>query len=755
MMKAAAWAALVLLAVPPQDLPRRERVHFNRDIRPLLWDTCLKCHGPDVEANGSDLRLDTRQGALADLGGRAAIVPGKPEKSELYLRLTTADRKDRMPPAKSGKTLTPAQIELFRRWIEEGAEYQGHWAFIPPAKTAPPAVRTAGWARTPVDAFLLARMEKEGLRPSPEADRTTLLRRLSLDLTGLAPTPEEADAFEADRDPGAYEKQVDRLLASPAYGERMAVAWLDAVRYADSRGYHSDNPRNVASYRDYVIAAFNENMPYDRFTIEQLAGDLLEGATLRQRVASGYNKLNQTTEEGGAQAKEYAAKTAADRVRNVSTVWMGATLGCAECHDHKFDPYTAKDFYRFAAFFADIQEAPIKDPDRGIPVPDDAQAATLAALDAEIDRLRKVLDTPTPELEAAQRAWETEALRAPPWTVRSPRAVTSAGGAELRVEEDASVVVVGAPAKDTHTVEIDAAAGTSAIRLDVWRDGTRRGSGPGLAPNGNFVLTQFRVKAGGKDVALARASASWEQEGWPVAAALDGKDDRGWAVLPQTGRDHEAVFWLKAPLAAGGPISLQLDYRSPFGEHVPARFRLSTSSAEPEVLAPLPAEVRRILAKPAAERAPSEASRLAAHYRSVAPRLRETRTALADAERRRADFEKTLRRSLVSMPAAPRTVRFLKRGNWMDDSGEVMSPATPGFLPPLAVGERRATRLDLARWLCSKENPLTARTFVNRLWKRFFGTGLSKVLDDLGGQGEWPSHPELLDWLAVEFMDTG
>ncbi|HYE98321.1 MAG TPA: DUF1549 domain-containing protein, partial [Planctomycetota bacterium] len=418
---------LLLAGTPPAQEPR-EKIHFNRDIRPLLSDNCLKCHGPDAKNNKSDVRLDTREAALAEFGpGRFAVVPGKPERSELYVRISTSDKSDKMPPAKSNKSLTPAQVELFRRWIAEGAEWQGHWAYIPPRKAPLPAVKNAAWARNPIDAFLLARMEREGLKPSPEADRVTLLRRLSFDLTGLPPTPEEADAFLADKDPAAVEKAVDRLLGSAAYGERMAVFWLDQVRFGDSRGYHSDNPRKVAAYRDYVIRAFNENLKYDQFTLEQLAGDLLPNPTLWQRVASGYNKLNQTTEEGGAQAREYEAKTVADRVRNVSGVWLGVTLGCAECHDHKFDPFTTKDFYRMGAFFADIQEASIADRDPGILVPNDQEAAKLAAFDAKIAELKKTLDTPTPELAKGQAAWEKTALQPFPWRVLVPTSLESKG----------------------------------------------------------------------------------------------------------------------------------------------------------------------------------------------------------------------------------------------------------------------------------------------------------------------------------------
>src|SRR5688572_14699312 len=408
--------------------PLPDTIQFNRDIRPILSENCYKCHGFDPKSREAGLRFDTREGIFTKLeDGSVAVAPGSLDRSLLWKRITTADKDDKMPPAKSGKKLTAREIALLKKWIEQGAEWQGHWAFIPPTKLAPPAVSNTKWVRNGIDAFILSRLEKEGVKPSPEADAVTLLRRLSFDLTGLPPAAEDVDAFLKDGAAG-YEKAVDRLLASPHYGERMALLWLDLVRFADSRGYHSDNPRNVGSFRDYVIQAFNENLPFDRFTAEQLAGDLLPSATLRQKVASGYNKLNLTTEEGGAQAREYEAKTAADRVRNASGVWMGATLGCAECHDHKFDPFTTKDFYRFAAFFADIAEGAISDGDKGIYVPTDAQAVELKQLEDSIAALKKTLETPTPELAAAQAEWEKRALIPAPWTVLQPESVKAKDG---------------------------------------------------------------------------------------------------------------------------------------------------------------------------------------------------------------------------------------------------------------------------------------------------------------------------------------
>jgi hypothetical protein len=559
-------------------------VEFNRDIRPILSDNCFACHGPDKNQRKADLRLDTEEGAFADRGGYQVLVPGKLDQSVLFERVTDENVKTRMPPAKFGKQLTPRQTDLIRRWIEQGAKWQKHWSLLAARRPELPAVGDRSWPRNPIDEFILSRLDEEGLKPSAAADRRTLIRRLSFDLTGLPPTPAEVDAFLADRSPEAYERLVDRLLASKHFGERMALYWLDLVRYADTGGYHSDNHRDIALYRDYVIAAFNANKPFDRFTVEQLAGDLLPGATDQQRIASGYNRLLMTTEEGGAQAKEYLAKYAADRVRNVSTVWLGATLGCTECHDHKFDPFTTKEFYRFAAFFADLQEKPVGRQDQ-TPLPTPQQAAQLRRLDEQIAPLQKALATQTPELDAAQAKWEES-----------------------------------------------------------------------------------------------------------------------------------------APLAGSKG---------------------------------LPKEVVAALTVDPAKRTDKQKQDLAAYHRTIAPQLEATRRQLADLKRQKDALTKAVPTTLISMAVTPRVMRVLPRGNWLDESGEIVSPDVPASLTALGIKDRRATRLDLARWMTGRDNPLVARVFVNRLWKLLFGQGLVKTLDDFGSQGAWPTHPELLDWLAVEFRDSG
>jgi hypothetical protein len=568
------------------DGPGSSTVEFNRDIRPILSNNCFVCHGPDQKLRKAKLRLDVEADAFADRGGYRAFIPGKPEQSEVYRRITSKDAKERMPPAKHGKDLTAREVDLFKRWIEQGAKWQGHWSLIPPRRPALPKVAAKSWPLNPIDYFILARLELAGLKASPEADRRTLLRRLGLDLTGLPPTPEEVETYLADRSPKAHEKAILRLLSSPHYGERMALYWLDVVRYADTGGYHSDNHRDLYPYRDWVIEAFNKDLPFDRFVTEQLAGDLLPGASRAQKIASGYNRLLQTTEEGGAQAKEYTAKYAADRVRNTATAFLGLTMGCCECHSHKFDPFTQKDFYTFAAFFADIKERAVGRQDQTL-LPTPEQAARLKQLDEQLAPLQRLVSTQTPELDAAQAKWEL-----------SLRGVTK-----------------GLPK--------------------------------------------------------------------PVAAAL---------------------------------------------------------------------------AVPPAKRNAKQKQLLSAHYRTIAPELREAHARLAELKRQHELLKKEIPSTLISESVPPRVMRILPRGNWLDESGEIVLPATPVSLThkgPTPPAKGRLTRLELARWMTAADNPLVARVFVNRLWKLYFGQGLVRTLDDFGAQGAWPTHPELLDWLAVEFRESG
>ncbi|HEV2296446.1 MAG TPA: DUF1549 domain-containing protein [Tepidisphaeraceae bacterium] len=467
------YVAIVVLALaaPAALAESQPPIDFNRDIRPILSENCYACHGPDKAKRKADMRLDTKDGLFSTPDEVTIVVPGKPADSALLQRIAAEDEDDVMPPRKTDKRLTPAQIALIKRWIEEGAQWKGHWSYIAPTKPEIPAVADDGFAKNDIDRFVLAGLKSAGLTPSPEADRVTLLRRLSFDITGLPPTPEEVAKFVDGTSTSAYDEAVERLLASPHYGERMAVYWLDLVRYADTVGYHGDQPRQISPYRDYVIHAFNTNKPFDAFTIEQLAGDLLPQATIEQKIASGYNRLLQTTGEGGAQAKEYVAKYAADRVRNASSVWLGATMACCECHDHKYDPFSQKDFYTFAAFLADVQEIPISIPEPELMLPDEKQSAELARLDHQIRTLKQTLDTPTPELVAAQARWERSlaAEDKTPWTMLLPSDASAENGTTLVIKDDKSVLATGAnPETETFTVTATTTLkDITAIRLEA------------------------------------------------------------------------------------------------------------------------------------------------------------------------------------------------------------------------------------------------------------------------------------------------
>jgi len=563
-------------------------VDFSRDVRTILAGACYACHGPDEAQRKAKLRLDLREDAI-----KSAIVPGQSGKSPLIERITTKEADEVMPPPHAKKpAVTAAQVAVLKRWIDEGAKFDLHWAYVKPAAVNVPPTEDNGWAKNTIDSFIQVAHAREKYSPAPAADPVTLLRRLSFDLTGLPPTRADVDtflkAFERNAD-NAIEQAVDRLLASPAFGERMAVMWLDVVRYADTGGYHSDNHRDVWMFRDYVINSFNGNKSFDKFTIEQIAGDLLPNPTSATRVASGYNRMLMTTEEGGAQAKEYTAKYSADRVRNTSNAWLGATLGCAECHNHKYDPYTQRDFYRFAAFFADVREKAVGRQDQ-TPIMEANREKQIASVDARLTELEAKLLVANTDWDAEQAKWE----------------------ADLKIKKDGTKGFPK-PVIDALTIEVSKRS----------------------AEQSKTVMLHFRTT---------------------VAAGTES-----------------------------------------------IRKKLATIKSEKDSLM------------------------------------------------------KGVPTTLISMTGPARVIRILPRGNWLDDSGEPLTPDVPAFMGSVAPVDpkARATRMDLAKWMVAPENPLTARVFVNRLWKIAFGQGLVRNLDDLGLQGTLPSHPQLLDALANDFVLTG
>jgi hypothetical protein len=752
-----------------------QQVQFNRDIRPILSDNCFKCHGPDRNMRKAKLRLDLAEEAYRAREDTTPIVPGKPSDSEVVRRILATDPDDLMPPPKTGKQLTPEQKRLIETWVAQGAKYEGHWAFTPPTRPPLPSADPE-WCRNPIDHFIRARLDSEKLAPSPEADRRTLIRRVSLDLTGLPPTPEAVEEFVRSRDLQAYAKLVRRLLQSERFGERMAVHWLDLVRYADTVGFHGDMPVSVWPYRDYVIGAFNDNMPFDRFTREQLAGDLLPNATREQRIASAYNRLNRMSTEGGIQDKEYRAKYAADRVRTTSTVWMGATLACAECHDHKFDPYSTKDFYRFAAFFADLQEKGFypNGTDKGewgpaMMLADDSQYKKLDALETKLEQLRKQRDEIKDEVLASGRdEWQQRLSNLESnkfeWKVRDIVSATSLGGADLRIISNSIVQAEGPnPDNDTYVVTFQPGAGEwTGVRLETLTDESLPGNRVARGGVG-YCLTEVELHAeengDARKLDIDGGSASLNETGFPFVAAFDGYPRTGWGMRLGGSRRAYAAFTFAEPVRAGSNtlLCVTLRHDSLIRRATVGKFRLAVTDVPNPThhTNGVPDDVLKALRVPIEERSPKQQKKIAEFYRTIAPELRALNRQITAVEAQRSLLIDTIPTVLVSEATTPRTMRVLPRGDWMNDSGEKVEPWVPAFLKPFETPPVRATRLDLADWLTSPDNPLTARAVVNRFWKLFFGAGLSRTADDLGAQGEWPSHPDLLDWLAVEFRESG
>ncbi|MFN7829540.1 MAG: DUF1553 domain-containing protein [Acidobacteriota bacterium] len=791
-------------------------ISFNRDIRPIFSDTCFRCHGPDKSGRQAGLRLDVRDEAMRKTrSGIIPIVPGKPEESEVVRRIFSDEPAEVMPPEEAHKTLTARQKELIKRWIAEGAVYEGHWAYQPIVR---PAVPTGGSrVNNPIDRFIQSRLASESMTPAPEADRRTLIRRVTLDLTGIPPTPAEIAAFVDDRSPDAYARVVDRLLASPRYAEKQTMHWLDAVRYADTAGFHGDNAFPAWPYRDYVLRAFQSNMPFDRFTREQLAGDLIPGATVDQKIASAYNRLNRMSSEGGLQPVEYLAKYAADRVRTTSIVWLGATMGCAECHDHKFDPYLAKDFYAMKAFFADIKETGLV-PSRGkeawgsrLTLPSAGQQAQHASLTKRYEEQREALRhavAAMPDLAARQdRLRDDHQAGRLEWQFQRPLTAVATGGARTTIYNDrrltvteyidgnlvtkeidgAGLIVVEGPNPEnsTYTVRFRPAAGTwTALGLEVAQDESLPANRIARGAD-RFVVSEIEasiVSPAQRPLGLMLANSDRAGE-WPEnhpMNAIDGDRATGWGSSWEGGRGAFIALRLARPLKTDGRtvVQVRLRHDSPLRRATIGRFRLALSSARhswPDVQAKmrnplrgLPAGLAGVLGKAPAERTAAQSESLLDHLAWSEPTLEKEVVRLARLEAELEMLNAQIPQVVYTESVTPAVTKILPRGNFLDESGEVVTPAIPvafGRLPvdgPLQSGPSGPsgptdptvpTRLDLANWIVSRDNPLTARVFANRMWRQFFGVGLSKTLDDLGSQGEWPTHPELLDWLAAEFME--
>ncbi len=770
LLKAIPARDTTVVAIPTTEILSHGPLTYNRDIRPLLANYCFACHGPDKGAREAELRLDQAEIATALLpDGMRAIVPASLDESEAVRRLFHPDPDERMPPEDQHRQPNDEQRRLIAAWIAQGAKYEPHWSFIAPRRANPP--RVAG-LMNPIDQFVEARLESDGLTLSPQADPGDLVRRLSFDITGLPPNPAQVAAFRKDPSDAAYEKVVDELLASPHYGERMAVHWLDLVRYADTNGYHSDETRKVWAYRDWVIEAFNANKRYDVFAREQLAGDLLPNPTREQLVASSYNRMNQLTAEGGAQPGEYIVKYAADRVRNVSTVWLGATLGCAECHDHKFDPFTSKDFYSMAAFFSDVAEYGVYtsgerwDPILFLPTPE--EQVQINEMKSQIAAVESAVATE--DISAQEKAWEDQ-LRAgqtsawhPVWPVQ----VVSEGGATMTVQPDYSVLATGTnPSSDKYTIDlgkIDRAV--PGIRLELLGDPSLNG-GISRADRGGLEMSEVIVerktsKGTWTPQTITSVKEDFSGGGKGANNLIDGHLYTRWNLRARRPVDDRvsAVFTMERPLPAGSELRVTIEMRGLNRRTTAGRFRLSVTDKadadfdEGRIGEPL--DVVRAFVKGGTPNA-ATAARAAAFFRATTLELQPMRDEVVAWHEQILGLQRTMNSTMVTEAVdMPRMTRILPRGNWMNESGQIVEPAVPEFLPPLnGVESRRANRLDLAEWIVSEDNPLTSRAFTNRLWKLYFGRGVSRVLDDLGVQGEWPTHPELLDWLAVEFRESG
>jgi hypothetical protein len=756
--------AVVSGEAPPQSLA------FTRDIRPILAGKCYPCHGPDERARKAGLRLDQPVAGRAGRSGRPLVVATNPPEGELLRRIISTDPDVAMPPAEARHALSQRERTLLERWAAQGAPWEEHWAFVPPKRREPPPTRDRSWPLNAVDAFILHRLEAAGEKPSPEADRRVLLRRASFDLTGLPPPPAEVEPFAQDRSPRAFEQQVARMLASPRFGERMAMLWLDLVRYADTDGYHADNPRPVSPYRDYVIAAFNDNMPFDRFTLQQLAGDLLPNPGRVEAVASAYNQLVKTTEENGANEREYLLRYAADRVRNVSSVWLGLTLGCAECHDHKSDPLTARDFYRFSAFFADLQEKGVGRREAAY-LPTDEQRAQLARIHAAIDAFNEQLARATQASLHRIPAWveRIRALRQQGilrWAPVTAPTVRGGPGQTFETQADGFVVAGGSEAAGDYELEFGVELPElQAVRLEVRRnpETALRLQRQGLSPDFHLAEVEMEIlfPDGRKQPAkFGSAYAEVHLAGHDIRFAFDGRRDTTWAVGSRIAAPLiRATAALTEPVTLPAGTRLRLHLRHAAGQpHSHLReFRLSLSPAG--FLMPdefiLPADLLATLARPGREWSEKEREQVLRRFQDQDPELHPLLRQIPELEARQEAITREVELCLISRPGPPRITRVLPRGNWMDESGEIVEPGIPAlFGNPLPAG-RRASRLDLARWLVARDNPLTARVFVNRLWRHFFGAGLVRTLNDFGITGDPPSHPELLDSLAVEFMESG
>jgi Protein of unknown function (DUF1553)/Protein of unknown function (DUF1549)/Concanavalin A-like lectin/glucanases superfamily/Planctomycete cytochrome C len=783
--------------------PPRGSIDFDREVRPILSDNCFACHGPDENQRKAKLRFDTKDGAFAKPG---VITPGDASKSRLYQRVSSKDQDMVMPPPSSEHKLTEKQIETIRRWIDEGARWDEHWAFIPPKRPEIPKVANAAWVRNPIDSFILARLEKEGLMPQPEADKTTLIRRVYLDLTGLPPTPADVDAFLADKSAGAYEKVVDKLLASPHYGERMAMVWLDLARYADTHGYHIDSHRDMWPWRDWVIRAFNENKRFDQFTIEQLAGDLLPEAAQDQKIATGFNRNHMINFEGGAIPEEYLNEYVIDRVETTATTWLGLTMGCARCHSHKYDPISQKEFYQFYAFFNSVPEIGL-DGQRGnaapiLTLPTDEQRAEQQRLTRSLQDLTDALSDKN--VAPLKQEWEK--------TLSGRMAVAPVGGITAHYELDGGLGDSSGHYRQGRTLDGDPTFGGGMVSRAVSLDGqtmlsfgdagafdtgdqftfalwmrpginkidsfafqkiedekTRRGyelifEKPHLIDIQRWAapLTVRLISAWPDNAIVVRTKESFNHNDWKhLAFTYDGSGRAAGLKVFLNGKLAEVEVVkdaLNGPIKTGAELIIgsKQTGRAYSGGLDDMRFySRALGDREIEDLA-VRYPIRTILSGVGGKRTKEEEDRLREYFLTEAApeEMRRQYAELKDVRKRKQALDKAILNTMVMMELGkPRDTFILARGDYRNKT-EKVAPGVPAVLPPLQKDEK-VNRLTLAKWLVDPNHPLTSRVAVNRFWQMYFGHGIVKTVEDLGAQGEPPVHPELLDWLATEFVRTG
>jgi len=744
-------------------------IDFKRDVQPIFESRCAECHGEKKDKGG--VRFDRRSTVFqGGDSGKPLVVPGKSAESLLLRKVTSDDPDDRMP--QKGDRLTEAQIATLRTWIDQGAPWpedggtRKHWAYVKPSRPALPKVSNPKWCRNDLDRFVLARLDREKLKPAPEADRAVLLRRVSLDLTGLPPTLEEVDAFLADVRPDAYERVVDRLLASPAYGERWARPWLDLARYADTQGYEKDAKRTMWPYRDWVIRALNQDMPFDQFSIEQLAGDLLPDATQPQRVATGFHRNTMTNTEGGTDNEEFRYEAVVDRINTTFGAWMGSTINCAQCHNHKYDPFTTVEYYRVMAFLNNTEDADDDDEKPTMKVfKNEAQTEKLTELRDKEKAAEKKLNeaVKSPDFQHSLAEWEKKlGSEKAAWDPLDPTNFVSEGGATLRKNNTKSIVAEGInPSNDTYVVTAPVGSGKfTGIRLEALETGDDKALG--RHANGGFVLRRFELAATAKTatepkpVEFETVAADYSQKKFEVANLLAGMGD-GWAVETMKAENkvrRSAYFTLKDPLdlPEGGTLTFTLRHSDKHPGANLKRFRLyTTTSAHVAPSTNVPQEIRGILAVAPEKRDKKQNEKLTEYYRAQDPATKPLHEAHAAAKKAADEFDKTIPISSVMVEVAkPRVTKRHVRGAYLNTAEEVQ-PGTPACLHPFPA-DQPTNRLGFARWVVSPDNPLTARVIMNRIWEQYFGRGIVETVEEFGKQGEPPSHRELLDWLACEFM---